>query len=505
MRLFRFAALVGSLVLLVTTGVSAVDRRGDIRDDQVAKLEQSSVLLSESLYTSITRLREDVHLAAIAAADPTRDDRALADDLVRFFPDAEACANDAAGCTGTDLFALPEVDALAELSARSDAPIDGGSALAQIGVDAGGESLLVVRRVSTSPVDGLVAMRVPVSGLVSERMRAIVAEVGVSFEISARDRDSGDAADPLRTDGDRRVDSETIGSPFAFGSLDVTLESTRSVGIAGEETARFATLLALGTVLLALAGWTFLVERRNLERRATTDELTGLINRREFERVSAVAIEMADRFNTGLCVMVLDLNGFKQVNDTLGHQYGDLVLSASADRLVDAVRDTDVVGRWGGDEFVILLPGLAERTAARNSAERIWHRLSSSPVVGDTTVSASIGAAIFPRHGTTLDALMRHADVAMYEAKTTGVSHRIADTIEVNNALLTESSHVLVGSSGTDPEDLPRSVVSDDYIGFDRRRGPDPVLLAPDAAGARTDSAPAARSHTAPARRTPDS
>lgn len=495
MRLLRLAALVGSLLLLVTTAVSAVNRRGDIRNDQVAKLQQSSVLLSESLHSSITRLGEDVHLAAIAATDPTRDDRALADELVRFFPDAEACAGDAAGCTGTDLFALSEVDVLAERSVRSDEPVDAGRALAQIGVDTSSRSVLVVRRVSTATVDGLVAMRVPVSGLVSERTQAILAENGVSFDISTRDQDSGDVADPLETDGDRRVDTETIGSPFAFGSLDVTIESTRSVGIAGEETARFATLIALGTVLLALAGWTFLVERRQLERRATTDELTGLINRREFERVSEVALEMANRFNTGLCVMVLDLNGFKQVNDTLGHQYGDLVLSASAERLVDAVRDTDVVGRWGGDEFVILLPGLAERTAARNSAERIWHRLSSSPVVGDTTISASIGAAIFPRHGTTLDALMHAADVAMYEAKTTGVSHRIADTIEVNDAILTGSSHGVPGPSGTDPEDLPRSVVSDDYIGFDRRRAPDPALWSPEADGAST----------APARRTPGS
>ena len=208
---------------------------------------------------------------------------------------------------------------------------------------------------------------------------------------------------------------------------------------------------------------------------------------------------MADRFNTGLCVMVIDLNGFKQVNDTLGHQFGDLVLTASAERLVDAVRDTDVVGRWGGDEFVILLPGLAERTAVRNSAERIWHRLSGTPVVGDTTMSASIGAAIFPRHGTTLDALMRAADVAMYEAKTTGVSHRIADTIEVNESLLADSQ-ADGGARGDstdgdeDEEALTEPIISDDYIGADRRRSPVPppppppseLLPPPDAGQATT-------------------
>lgn len=501
MRFIRLAALVGSLVLLVATAVSIVHRRGDLRNDQAAMVEQSSLLVSQSIRTSITRLRQDVHLAAIAAADPTLDGRALADELVRFFPEADACVGDASGCTGADLFSLREVDDLAGRSVRADAQIEGVAAFAQIGVDDSSESLLVVREVLTDAGIGRVAMWVPVQSLVSPLTQTTAEEGDATVEVAARTQDAVDVVNLPEREGDRRSMSETIGTPFAFGSLDVTVESTRSVGIAGEATARYSILLALGTVLLALAGWTFLVERRQLERRATTDELTDLINRREFERVSEDALDIADRFNSGLCVMVLDLNGFKQVNDTLGHQFGDLVLAASAERLVDAVRDTDVVGRWGGDEFVILLPGLAERTAVRNSAERIWHRLAGTPVVGDTTMSASIGAAIFPRHGTTLDALMRAADVAMYEAKSTGVSHRIADTIEVNESLLAESR---TGSAGqpdvsddeSDSEDLVEPIVSDDYVGSDRRRSPvppppqppAPLLPPPDAAPAPTSS-----------------
>ena len=191
------------------------------------------------------------------------------------------------------------------------------------------------------------------------------------------------------------------------------------------------------------------LERRSLERRATTDELTGLVNRREFERLTDDALLSASRFGTGLCVMLIDLNGFKQINDTLGHQFGDLVLEACADRLVNAVRDTDVVGRWGGDEFVILLPGLEDGTAVRRSAERIAGQLGSTPVVGDVSMTGAIGAALYPRHGETLDELVRAADLAMYEAKTSGVSHRLADAVTID----------IVGEN-----------VHDQYLGPDRRR-----------------------------------
>jgi diguanylate cyclase (GGDEF)-like protein len=226
---------------------------------------------------------------------------------------------------------------------------------------------------------------------------------------------------------------EQISEPFDGGSLLVRASPERNVGWGADTSGPYVIVLGLGTILVALTGWTFLAERRNLERRATTDELTGLANRREFERQSEVAIEMAGRFGTGLCIMLIDLNDFKQINDTRGHQFGDSVLAACAERLVGALRETDLVARWGGDEFVVILPGLVEANAVRNSAERIAAAMYSAPMAGDVSVSGSIGAALFPRHGSDFQALMQAADVAMYEAKATGVVHRLASTVDAES------------------------------------------------------------------------
>jgi hypothetical protein len=115
MRFIRLAALVGSLVLLVATAMSVVHRRGDIRDDQLARVEQASTMSGLAVRGSVSRLRQDAHLTAVASVRSVdANDRALAEELVRFFPDAEACVGTtAAGCTGADLFALELVADLA--------------------------------------------------------------------------------------------------------------------------------------------------------------------------------------------------------------------------------------------------------------------------------------------------------------------------------------------------------------------------------------------------------
>ncbi|MFN3256557.1 MAG: diguanylate cyclase [Ilumatobacter sp.] len=462
MRLVRLAALFGSLVLLAATTVSLVNRRAENRTEQLTRVETAADIVSVDISSNIESARVAVELAGLGAVVDGADRAGLARDVARLFDGADACVGaSSTDCSGTDLFPL---DLTGELSSES-----GASDGAVVAVDAASGAVLFVYRPAVSGAAVTSVLRVPVAALARASTTELATSQGAAVVIDVASRDTGDSRnDPTVIDGERVV-LVTIGDPFVDGSVTIRTSIDAEVGLAAGSPGRYGTLLALGTVLLALAGWTFLAERKSLEKRATTDELTGLVNRREFERVASEGLDMADRFGTGLCVMVIDLNGFKQINDTLGHQFGDLVLKASSERLVAAVRDTDVVGRWGGDEFVIMLPGLEDRTAVRNSAERISRTLSESPVVGDTMMTASIGAAIFPRHGTTLDALMRAADVAMYGAKTTGVGHRIADTIAAQDDLFGDDM-----STAAAPDDAVPIVDTADYAGPDRRRSPVP-------------------------------
>lgn len=473
MRIVRFLALFGSLVLFAATTTSVVDRRGDLRAEQLTRIEETATLTDASVRSAVIGLRVDVDLLASAIANgDLSDQRELAEQLVRFFPGAEACVGTtSAGCTGSDLFAF---DAVAELARISEAAVvdpDSSEPHAAAAVDTTSDAVIVVRRVSVGTEQSTVAARLPIDGLVGASGLGAVGERNGDVQVVGRSADAVDEfGDPL-LEGGELVSRTIVGTPFVSGSLGVTTAVDASIGLAGDSTVRFATLLALGTVLMAMAAWMFLVERRQLERRATTDELTDLVNRREFERISEEAIETAQQKGEGLCVMVIDLNGFKQINDTFGHQFGDLVLVAASERFVQAVRDSDVVGRWGGDEFVILLSTLDERGAVRRSAERIYDELTSTPVVGDTTISASIGAAIYPRHGATLEALMRAADVAMYDAKTNGVSYRIADTIETNESMFTDdaSQTTMPQPHAAIPIEERPVVETDGYVGPERR------------------------------------
>lgn len=450
MRLVRLVALVGSLMLLVATTVSLFNRRAETRSDQIAQVESSADILVVAVRANVNAVASSAEIAGVAASESAASRPALAAELAEIFPGAEACVGAVVSdCSGANLFSLPLVS---DLLGRADEE-------AVSAVETATGSVMFVQRpeVSGNPIS--VIVRVPIESLVRRATQELVRDGGAEYSLLATASDGMDArTDAAYVDGQRIVEAG-VGDPFVSGSIVVRVAVDGRIGFAGGSAAIYVTLLVLGAVIQILAGVAYLRDRRSLQRQASTDELTGLVNRREFERIAAEALEAADRFGTGLCVMVIDLNGFKQVNDTLGHPFGDLVLKASSERLVAAVRDTDVVGRWGGDEFVIMLPGLEDRTAVRSSAERISETLSRSPVVGDTTMTASIGAAIFPRHGADLDALMRAADVAMYAAKTTGVSHRIADTIAVQEDVL---------AGGASPGGI---VDSDDYRGPDRRQG----------------------------------
>jgi diguanylate cyclase (GGDEF)-like protein len=160
---------------------------------------------------------------------------------------------------------------------------------------------------------------------------------------------------------------------------------------------------------------------RELETRATTDSLTGLANRAAFHETLAHAV--ADQSETGrpLAVLFIDLDDFKDVNDSLGHAAGDALLSVVAKRLSDVVRPGDLVARLGGDEFAVLLRQLPEPDLGLVVAERAVQALAESVMIGESLVhvGASVGLTHY-RSGSDSETLMREADVAMYAAKGRG-------------------------------------------------------------------------------------
>jgi diguanylate cyclase (GGDEF)-like protein/PAS domain S-box-containing protein len=155
---------------------------------------------------------------------------------------------------------------------------------------------------------------------------------------------------------------------------------------------------------------------------AHRDRLTGLPNRLSLEQRLAEAIADAERERREFALLFVDLDRFKTINDTLGHNPGDVVLREVAARLQSAVREGDVVARPGGDEFLILLPRSGEPSEIHAVSQRILRAFVAPIGAGgrELYVTASIGGAIFPAHGRDLESLLAHADAAMYRAKGTG-------------------------------------------------------------------------------------
>ncbi len=157
-------------------------------------------------------------------------------------------------------------------------------------------------------------------------------------------------------------------------------------------------------------------------RLSVTDPLTGAGNFRQLSTTLAREVERAHRFGRPLSVMMLDLDHFKQVNDTLGHAFGDAVLREFARRLQDCLREVDTVARYGGEEFAVVLPE-TDPDGATRVASRIVEAVRAVPFVAagiSREVSVSVGVASFPQHGRSAADVMRAADSALYAAKRAG-------------------------------------------------------------------------------------
>ena len=151
---------------------------------------------------------------------------------------------------------------------------------------------------------------------------------------------------------------------------------------------------------------------------AVTDPLTGLWNRRRTSELLSADLEQAHRHGQALTLLMVDIDNFKAINDTHGHQTGDRVLVEVANRLREHIRGTDVVGRWGGEEFVVLLRHCSLRDGVA-AAEKLCRRINEAPFENLFSVSVSIGAAQL-QAGDDLESWLSRADAALYQAKRAG-------------------------------------------------------------------------------------
>jgi len=163
------------------------------------------------------------------------------------------------------------------------------------------------------------------------------------------------------------------------------------------------------------------IKEEEAKKIALQDALTGLPNRVSFEQSLKHGLIQAKRHNWGLAVLFIDIDKFKSINDSYGHDFGDQVLLTVAKRLQSSVREEDIVSRWGGDEFVCLLLGIKQEADATRLAKKMINRIAEACEFNGTTLTirASIGIAIYPTDGETASILFKHADIAMYKAKET--------------------------------------------------------------------------------------
>ncbi len=194
--------------------------------------------------------------------------------------------------------------------------------------------------------------------------------------------------------------------------------------------------VGLMALYLLLGGISWSVNRM-LRRQARTnahlalhDVLTGLPNRALFHDRATVALQAAARDRGGFALVLVDLDRFKEVNDTLGHHNGDALLRLVGDRLVAALRGIDTVARLGGDEFGLVLPGSADEAAAVAALERVRKAVGADVELEGLplNIEASIGVAFYPAHGDDVDVLLQRADVAMYVAKEGTLGTVVYDT-----------------------------------------------------------------------------
>lgn len=179
-------------------------------------------------------------------------------------------------------------------------------------------------------------------------------------------------------------------------------------------------------------------QRKNIEALASFDHLTGLYNRVSFSAKFEEAMATADRSGIPVALAYLDLDGFKAINDTYGHDFGDLLLKSVSSRIQDVMKPSDILSRLGGDEFALLVSDIKDSYEFSHYLDRILRMVDRPFVINnkEVRVSASIGITIYPDNRSDFDTLLRHADQAMYQAKNSGKNKFVLFDIEHSKKLV---------------------------------------------------------------------
>jgi diguanylate cyclase (GGDEF)-like protein len=283
-----------------------------------------------------------------------------------------------------------------------------------------------------------------------------VIDHATAIAIAAVDEENGDAAVTVNGwDGVRRWTSarELYGFPLA---VLVGVSVDEQMAGAQHQSRVYVGWAVLGSALMLLLtglwgrmSWKLLQGRlrenetklehaERVEYLAYHDALTGLPNRSLLSKLLGQSVKEAHRYETRLAVAFLDLDRFKLINDTLGHEAGDELLKEVAIRLKGCVRESDTVARFGGDEFVVLLPQLKDENHAALVAQKILAATARPFILmgQEYRVTASIGISTYPQHGLDEQTLTRNADIAMYQAKAEGKNNMRFYSEKLNANLL---------------------------------------------------------------------